>query len=434
MPIRPRLAAPGRRARPDSLRPGPARRGPGPPPPAPGPPLPPPRRPQPPARPGSAPLSRPPLSFPPGRGAAWRSPGSGRPSEPRSGATGRPRPDPRPRRARLRTCPTARPLEHRAPLGPLRAPGPQHNPGSSRARRPGTAPGTPRTPGPRRSSGTSARPGTPARSHSPGARPSGRRAAVRGPRPRGSPSYRRRSPAPKGPPGPAGTYGHAPKGSRHPASGAPRCGGTSVPSRGLPAPLRGRLPGRSPAPRRPGRMHAALAGPLLAALLATARARPQPPDGGQCRPPGSVSERPPGHSPGRPATPAPRGRWFGGPAFRTHFGPPVPPLRSGQCLGRPALASASRAPAPCGEPSWGAPSPAPSPPADALGLSSDFRSCLDLSSLCPFGLPSYFDPSLPSGSSLPTSDTVSAVPCLSLLCAFLSFTHAQTPRKLPSFS
>ncbi|XP_066864247.1 metalloprotease TIKI2 isoform X2 [Kogia breviceps] len=34
-------------------------------------------------------------------------------------------------------------------------------------------------------------------------------------------------------------------------------------------------------------MHAALAGPLLAALLATARARPQPPDAGQCRPPGS---------------------------------------------------------------------------------------------------------------------------------------------------
>ncbi|XP_073936298.1 metalloprotease TIKI2 isoform X2 [Castor canadensis] len=34
-------------------------------------------------------------------------------------------------------------------------------------------------------------------------------------------------------------------------------------------------------------MHAALAGPLLAALLATARARPQPLDGGQCRPPGS---------------------------------------------------------------------------------------------------------------------------------------------------
>ncbi|XP_046324670.1 metalloprotease TIKI2 isoform X2 [Marmota monax] len=34
-------------------------------------------------------------------------------------------------------------------------------------------------------------------------------------------------------------------------------------------------------------MHAALAGPLLAALLATVRARPQPPDGGQCRPPGS---------------------------------------------------------------------------------------------------------------------------------------------------
>ncbi|KAL2772580.1 metalloprotease TIKI2 precursor [Daubentonia madagascariensis] len=34
-------------------------------------------------------------------------------------------------------------------------------------------------------------------------------------------------------------------------------------------------------------MHAALAGPLLAALLAAARARPQPPDGGQCRPPGS---------------------------------------------------------------------------------------------------------------------------------------------------
>ena len=59
-----------------------------------------------------------------------------------------------------------------------------------------------------------------------------------------------------------------------------------------------------------------------------------------------------------------RGRWFRGPAFRTHFGPPAPPLRSGQCLGRPALASAARAPAPCGEPSWGAPSPAPSPPAD----------------------------------------------------------------------
>ncbi|KAM6218026.1 metalloprotease TIKI2 [Rhynchocyon petersi] len=37
-------------------------------------------------------------------------------------------------------------------------------------------------------------------------------------------------------------------------------------------------------------MHAALAGPLLAALLATARARPQPPDGGQCRPPGSQRE------------------------------------------------------------------------------------------------------------------------------------------------
>lgn len=42
-----------------------------------------------------------------------------------------------------------------------------------------------------------------------------------------------------------------------------------------------------PHPAGPGRMHAALAGPLLAALLATARARPQPPDGGQCRPPGS---------------------------------------------------------------------------------------------------------------------------------------------------
>uniref|UniRef100_G1MKN1 Metalloprotease TIKI n=1 Tax=Ailuropoda melanoleuca TaxID=9646 RepID=G1MKN1_AILME len=37
-------------------------------------------------------------------------------------------------------------------------------------------------------------------------------------------------------------------------------------------------------------MHAALAGPLLAALLATTRARPQPPDGGQCRPPGSQRE------------------------------------------------------------------------------------------------------------------------------------------------
>ncbi|XP_064138002.1 metalloprotease TIKI2-like [Loxodonta africana] len=34
-------------------------------------------------------------------------------------------------------------------------------------------------------------------------------------------------------------------------------------------------------------MHAALVGPLLAALLVTTRARPQPPDGGQCRPPGS---------------------------------------------------------------------------------------------------------------------------------------------------
>lgn len=59
------------------------------------------RRPQPPARPGSAPLSRPPLSLPPGRGAAWRSPGSGRaaarrPSEPGSGAAGHLRADPRP--------------------------------------------------------------------------------------------------------------------------------------------------------------------------------------------------------------------------------------------------------------------------------------------------------------------------------------------------
>ncbi|XP_041594319.1 metalloprotease TIKI2 isoform X2 [Vulpes lagopus] len=37
-------------------------------------------------------------------------------------------------------------------------------------------------------------------------------------------------------------------------------------------------------------MLAALAGPLLAALLAAARARPQPPDAGQCRPPGSQRE------------------------------------------------------------------------------------------------------------------------------------------------
>lgn len=76
-----------------------------------------------------------------------------------------------------------------------------------------------------------------------------------------------------------------------------------MPSWGLPAPPRGRRPGGSPRPAGPGRMHAALAGPLLAALLATARARPQPPDGGQCRPPGSVSERLPSHSPGCPATP-----------------------------------------------------------------------------------------------------------------------------------
>lgn len=148
MPIRPRLAAPGRGARPDSLRPGPARRGPGPPPPAPGPPLPPPRRPQPPARPGSALLSRPPLSLPPGRGAAWRSPGSGRaaarrPSEPGSGAAGRRRPDPRPRRARRRTCPTARPLERRAPLGPLRVRVPSINPGASRAPGARYCPGSP---------------------------------------------------------------------------------------------------------------------------------------------------------------------------------------------------------------------------------------------------------------------------------------------------
>lgn len=67
---------------------------------------------------------------------------------------------------------------------------------------------------------------------------------------------------------------------------------------GAPRPAEGALPKRVPrVPRAPGRMHAALAGPLLAALLATARARPQPPDGGQCRPPGSVSERQPCHSP-----------------------------------------------------------------------------------------------------------------------------------------
>lgn len=77
-----------------------------------------------------------------------------------------------------------------------------------------------------------------------------------------------------------------------------------MPSWGLPAPQRGRRPGGSPRPAGPGRMHAALAGPLLAALLATARARPQPLDGGQCRPPGSVSERLPGHSPGLPGTAA----------------------------------------------------------------------------------------------------------------------------------
>lgn len=35
-------------------------------------------------------------------------------------------------------------------------------------------------------------------------------------------------------------------------------------------------------------------------------------------------------------------------------------------------------------------------------------------------------PSLPFGSSLPTSDTVSAVPCLSLLCPFLSFTRSDS--------
>lgn len=84
-----------------------------------------------------------------------------------------------------------------------------------------------------------------------------------------------------------------------------------MPSWGLPAPQRGRRPGGSPRPAGPGRMHAALAGPLLAALLATARARPQPLDGGQCRPPGSVSERLPGHSRGLPGTAAPWGRWFG---------------------------------------------------------------------------------------------------------------------------
>lgn len=78
-----------------------------------------------------------------------------------------------------------------------------------------------------------------------------------------------------------------------------------MPNWGLPAPLRGAAQEGPPRPAGPGRMHAALAGPLLAALLATARARPQPPDGGQCRPPGSVSERLPGHSPACLGIPVP---------------------------------------------------------------------------------------------------------------------------------
>lgn len=226
--------------------------------------------------PACAPLSRPPLSFPPGRGAAWRSRAAARPpAAPLSPARGHraPQTRPRPRRARRRTCPTARPLEHRAPLGPLRAPGPQHNPVLARPpsryllrehRTPDrdAAPGPPRVPGPRRALTA---PGLSKRAARPG----------EGPRPRGSP-LQRAEPCPKGTPGSGRDIQPRPKGSRHPASGAraaeePLCpAGGCLPRRG------GASQDGPPRPAGPAGCTPALAGPLLAALLATARARLQP--------------------------------------------------------------------------------------------------------------------------------------------------------------
>nr|XP_021529054.1 metalloprotease TIKI2 [Aotus nancymaae] len=62
------------------------------------------------------------------RAAAARPPAA--PLSRARGQPGAPEPPPYPCRALRRTCPTARPLERRAPLGPLRAPGAQHNPGT----------------------------------------------------------------------------------------------------------------------------------------------------------------------------------------------------------------------------------------------------------------------------------------------------------------
>ncbi|XP_049631442.1 metalloprotease TIKI2 [Suncus etruscus] len=128
-----------------------------------------------------------------------------------------------------------------------------------------------------------------------------------GQRPRGPPGAPRATPGSPAEPlrGPSGRARSEPSALRPKTPDAPRTqppGARLSPGEGAPPlPTVGAPPPRGPqrgSPRSPSahpagppsRMHAALAaaaGPLLAALLAIARARPQPPDGGQCRPPRS---------------------------------------------------------------------------------------------------------------------------------------------------
>lgn len=162
-----------------------------------------------------------------------------------------------------------------------------------------------------------------------------------------------------------------------------------MPSLGLPALPRGRLPGRSP--RAP-------AGPA------------------GCTPPGrAAARRPPGHRPRPPGQPRtedmPAARIGERAPARPLSRPPGHPARGDDGLGVLPSASTSAHPlhlrsgaasgalpwllppelsSRAGNRAWALPLQLLPPPADALGLSASVP--LELSSLCPFGLPSYFDP------------------------------------------
>lgn len=128
-----------------------------------------------------------------------------------------------------------------------------------------------------------------------------------------------------------------------------------MPSWGLPAPLRGRRPGGSPAPRGP-QQDARRPGGAAARRAPGYRPRPPAAPGRRTVPAARIGERAPARPLSRPLRHfSPVGTMVLGPTFYTHLSAPAPPPPAGRCLERPALASAARAPAPCREPRWALP-------------------------------------------------------------------------------